>query len=68
MTLRKLSKILTKRLMWLTCDWFVNNKLTIQSGDDKTKDIFDTTYHLNKAGGLDIRHGGIQMKQYHAVT
>ena len=50
-------------------DWFVDNKLSIHFGEDKTKCIlFGTKQKLNKIGSLNIRHGTIQIKQYHAVT
>ena len=51
------------------CDWFVDNKLSIHFGEDKTKCIlFGTKQKLNKTGSLNIRHGTIQIKQYHTVT
>ena len=52
-----------------TCDWFVNDKLSIHFGEDITKCIlFGTKQKLNKTDGLNIRHGMIQIKQYHTVT
>ena len=51
------------------CDWFVDNKLSIHFGEDKTKCIlFGTKQKLNKTGSLNIKHGTIQIKQYHTVT
>ena len=51
------------------CDWFVDNKLSIHFGEDKTKCIlFGTKQKLNKTGSLDIRYGTMQIKQYHTVT
>ena len=51
------------------CDWFVNNKLSIYFEEDKIECIlFGTKQKLNKTGSLNIRHGTIQIKQYHAVT
>ena len=53
-------------------DWFVDNKLSIHFGEDKTKcTLFDTKQKLNKTVliySLDIRYGKIQIKQYHTVT
>ena len=50
-------------------NWFVNNKLSIHFGEDKTKCIlFGTKQKLNKTGSLNIKHGTIQIKQYHTVT
>ena len=51
------------------CDWLVDNKLSIHFGEDKTKCIlFCTKQKLNKTGSLNIKHGTIQIKQYHTVT
>ena len=51
------------------CDWFVDSKLSIHFGEDKTKCILcGTKQKLNKTGSLDIRFGIIQIKQYHTVT
>ena len=41
------------------CDWFVDNKLSIHFGEDKTKCI-PTIWHKKKLN--------TQIKQYHAVT
>ena len=51
------------------CDWFVDNKLNIHFGEDKTKCIlFDTKKRLRKDSNLQIRHGTVHIKQYHTVT
>ena len=51
------------------CDWFVDNKLSIHLGEDKTKCIlFGTKHRLNKVSSLDIKYGEIYIKQYHTVT
>ena len=48
------------------CDWFVDNKLAIYFGEDKTKCIlFGTKHRLNKVSSLDIKYGAIHIKQYH---
>ena len=45
------------------CGCFVDNKLSIHFGEDKTKCIlFGTKEKLNKIGGLVIRYGTIQIK------
>ena len=51
------------------CDWFVDNKLSIHLGEDKTKCIlFDTKFRLNKVSSLHIKYGEIHINQYHTVT
>ena len=47
-------------------DWFVDNKLSIHFGENKTK--FGTKQKLYKTGSLDIRYGAIQIKHCHMVT
>ena len=49
------------------CDWFVDNKLSIHFGEDKTKCIlFGTQHRLNKVNSLEeIKYGEILIKQYH---
>ena len=51
------------------CDRFVDNKLSINFGEDKTKCIlFGKKQKLSKTGSLYIRYGTMQNKQYHTVT
>ena len=51
------------------CDWFVENKLSIHFGDDKTKSIvFGSRRRLKKLDMLDIRRGDIKITQYNKVT
>ena len=51
------------------CDWFVDNKLSIHLGEDKTECIlFGTKHSLNKVSSHDIKYGEIHIKQYHTVT
>ena len=51
------------------CDWFVDNKLSIHFGEDKTKSILFTSKNkIKKVGGLSINHGDIQIKQHSKVT
>ena len=64
----KIEQILNKNFSNI-CNWFVNSKLSIHFGEDKTKCIlFSTKQKLNKTVSLNIRHGTIQIKQYHTVT
>jgi len=51
------------------CDWFVDNKLSIHFGEDKTKSIlFGSKSNLKKAGSLNIQYNNINIKQYSKVT
>ena len=50
------------------CDWFVNNKLSIRFGDDKTKSVlFATKFKIKKVRKLNIKYGDIQIKQHSKV-
>ena len=45
-------------------DWFVDNKLSIHLGDDKSKSIiFATKFKMKKFRKLNIKYGDIQIKQ-----
>ena len=49
----------------LLCDWFVDNKLSIHLGEDKTKSIlFGTKRKLKGLRELDIRYGDVKIKQH----
>ena len=51
------------------CDWFIENKLSIHFGEDKTKCIlFGTKARLKTLDELDIRRGDIKIKQYKNLT
>ena len=51
------------------CEWFIDNKLSIHLGEDKTKCIlFGSTHKLKNAGKLNIMYNGIEIKQYSKVT
>ena len=51
------------------CDWFVDNKLSIHFGEDKTKSIlFSTKNKVKRAGPLNIKYNNIEIKQYSKVT
>ena len=50
------------------CDWFVDKKLSIHFGEDKTKCIlFGTNHRLNKVSSLDIKYGEIHIKQHYTT-
>ena len=51
------------------CDWFVDNKLSILFGEDKTKSIrFGKTNTKSGNKKLDIRRGDIKIKEHTSVT
>ena len=51
------------------CDWFVDNKLSIHFGEDKTKPIlFSTKNRKRTIGTLDIQYGDVRIKEYSKVT
>ena len=50
------------------CDWFVENKVSIHFGEDKTKAImFGSKGRLKDRHKLDIRRGEIEIKQHKEV-
>ena len=51
------------------CDWFIDNKLSIHLGKDKTKSIlFGTKLNIKRAEPLNIVYGNVKIKQYTKVT
>ena len=51
------------------CDWFVDNKLSIHFGEDKTKSIiFSTKNKVKRAGQLNIKYKNVEIKQHSKVT
>ena len=51
------------------CEWFVDNKLSIHLGEEKTKCIlFGSKLKLKNAGKLNIMYNGIEIKKYSRVT
>ena len=49
-------------------DWFVDNKLSIHFGDDKTKSIlFASKFKIKKVRKLNIKYGNLQIKQHSKV-
>ena len=66
--LQQINEELTKNFSNI-CDWFVDNKLSIHFGEDKTKSIlFSTKNRKRKIGTLDIQYGDVKIKQYSKVT
>ena len=53
----------------MLCDWFVDNKLSIHFGEDKTESIlFGSKHKIKKSKPLNIQYDGIKIKQYSKVT
>ena len=51
------------------CDWFVDNKLSIYFGEDKTKSILFASKRKSKnVRQLNIRYNHINIKQHSQVT
>ena len=51
------------------CEWFLDNKLSIHFGEDKTKSIlFGTKRNLRKVGKLKTTYQGIDINQNSHVT
>ena len=51
------------------CEWFIDNKLSIHFGEEKTKSIlFGTKGHLKNQKDLNIKYGDIKIKQHSKVT
>ena len=49
------------------CDWFVDNKLSIHFGEDKTKSILFASKFKKNFKKLYIKYGDIQIKQHSKV-
>ena len=48
----------------LICDWFVDNKLSIHFGEDKTESVlFSSNCKIKKASPLNIQYKDIKIKQ-----
>ena len=53
----------------MLCDGFVDNKLSIHFGEDKTKSIlFGSKHKIKKSKPLNIQYNDIKIKQYSKVT
>ena len=64
--LERIKEELTKNFSNI-CDWFIDNKLSIRSGVDKTKSILFSTKN-KKIGTLDTQCRDVKIKQYSKVT
>ena len=66
--IREIEAVLNRNFSSL-CDWFVDNKLSIHFGEDKTKSIlFSSKLKVKRAQSLNIQYKNIQIKQYSKVT
>ena len=64
----KIEQELTKNFSNI-CEWFLDNKLSIHFGEDKTKSIlFATKHRMKKASNLQIKYENIDIKQHSKVT
>ena len=51
------------------CNWFIDNKVSVHFGDEKTKSIlFGTKWQLKQQRDLKLRYGDIEIKQHNKVT
>ena len=51
------------------CDWFIDNKLSVHFGEEKTKSIlFGNKRQLKNQRDLVLGYGNIEIKQYSKVT
>ena len=65
---KEIEKVLNQKFSDL-CDWFVDNKLSIHFGEDKTKCVlFASKSKVKKAGPLDIIYKGTEIKQHSNVN
>ena len=52
-----------------TCDWFVDNNLSIHFGEDKTKSFFFARKRkIKSARKLNIKYKDVKIKQHSQVT
>ena len=64
----KIETVLNKNFSSL-CDWFIDNKLSIHFGEEKTKSIlFSSKHKVRKCKPLNIHYKNIKIKQYSKVT
>ena len=51
------------------CEWFIDNKLSVHFGEEKTKSIlFGTKRQLKDQRDLNLKYGDIEIKQHSKVT
>ena len=64
-----IKKIQLNKNFSLICDWFVDNKLSIHFGEDKTKSIlFSSKRKIKKASPLNTQYKDIKTKKYTKIT
>ena len=65
---KEIDKMLNKNFSNL-CEWFIDNKLSIHFGEDKTKCIlFASKNKVKKAESLNINYKGIEIQQHSKVN
>ena len=62
--IRILKRVLNKEFSSL-CEWFINNKWSVHSGNDKTKTVFFLSNEMPPI--LNILYGDYSLKQHHTV-
>ena len=51
------------------CEWFIDNKLSVHFGEEKTKSIlFGTKRQLKDQRDLNLKYGDIEIKQHSRVA
>ena len=51
------------------CEWFIDNKLSVHFGEEKTKSVlFGTKRQLKDQRDLNLKYGDIEIKQHSRVT
>ena len=51
------------------CEWFIDNKLSVRFGEEKTKSILSRTKRqLKDQTDLNLKYGDIEIKQHSRVT
>ena len=53
----------------MLCDWFVDTKLSVHFGEDKTKSVlFGSKHKIKNSKPLTIQYNDIRIKQYSKVA
>ena len=62
-------KTAINKIFSMLCDWFVDGKLSVHFGEDKTKTIlFGSKHKIKNSKPLSIQYNDIKIKQYSKVT
>ena len=62
-------KTAINKIFSVLCDWFVDGKLSVHFGEDKTKTILLGSKHeIKNSKPLSIQYNDIKIKQYSKVT